>query len=256
MHALLHSVPLTLQQATDDPCLHWRLLDSYGQVWISLLWGHCSFLLSSGAHKVLFVPSKSLFPQSYVSSSSSMVGLMVTSSKRAYATPTSAAPRAPAPAAVHCWPVPPEEMLKHSSVSVSVGSLGPGSQGLFEPSEHLWQECGLILNVNLLPQLSCWGFSFALGCGVSPQSCTNVMQLLLQHLPSGGASLSLDVSPHGHSSTMQLLLQCCPAIVFLQHSKLMINKKGGGNFWKWWICLWQRWSWWFHGFTSMLLFSC
>ena len=27
-----------------------------------LLWGHCSFLLGSGAHKVLFVPSKSLFP--------------------------------------------------------------------------------------------------------------------------------------------------------------------------------------------------
>ena len=29
-----------------------------------LLWGHCSFLLGSGAHKVLFVPSKSLFPKS------------------------------------------------------------------------------------------------------------------------------------------------------------------------------------------------
>ena len=33
--------------------------------WASLgqsLWGHCSFLLGPGAHKVLFVPSKSLFP--------------------------------------------------------------------------------------------------------------------------------------------------------------------------------------------------
>ena len=28
----------------------------------SLLWGHCSFLLGPGAHKVLFVPSKTLFP--------------------------------------------------------------------------------------------------------------------------------------------------------------------------------------------------
>ena len=28
----------------------------------SLLWGHCSFLLGPGAHKILFVPSKSLFP--------------------------------------------------------------------------------------------------------------------------------------------------------------------------------------------------
>ena len=56
-----------------------------------------------------------------------MVGLMVTSSKRAYATPKSATARAPAPVAGHCWPVPPQEMLKHSSVSVSVGSLGPGT---------------------------------------------------------------------------------------------------------------------------------
>ena len=52
--------------------------------------------------KVLFVPSKSLFPQSCVSFGSSMVGLMVTSSKAAYAIPRSAAPRAPAPEAVHC----------------------------------------------------------------------------------------------------------------------------------------------------------
>ena len=42
------------------------------------------------------------------------------------------------------------------------------TQGFFEPSEHLWWEWGLILNVNLPLLLSCWGFSFALGCGVSP----------------------------------------------------------------------------------------
>ena len=64
--------------------------------------GHCSFLLGPGVHEVLFVPSKSLFPQSYVSSAGSMVGLMMTSSKRAYAIPRSAAPRAPAPAVGHC----------------------------------------------------------------------------------------------------------------------------------------------------------
>ena len=46
--------------------------------------------------------SKSLFPQSCVSSGGSMVGLMATSSKRAYAIPRSAAPRAPAPGAGHC----------------------------------------------------------------------------------------------------------------------------------------------------------
>ena len=42
-----------------------------------------------------------------------------------------------------------------------------GAQGLFEPSEHLWQVWGLILNVFLPPLPSCWGFSFAFGCGVS-----------------------------------------------------------------------------------------
>ena len=36
-------------------------------------------------------------------------------------------PRAPAPAAVHCWPIPPHETLKHGSGSISVGSLGPGA---------------------------------------------------------------------------------------------------------------------------------
>ena len=43
-------------------------------------------------HKVLSVPSKHLFPQSCVSSGSSMVGLMETSFKRACAIPRSAAP--------------------------------------------------------------------------------------------------------------------------------------------------------------------
>ena len=60
--ALLHSMPPALQQATADPRLHWRLLDTHGHVWVSLLWGHCSFLLGPGAHEVLFVPSQSLFP--------------------------------------------------------------------------------------------------------------------------------------------------------------------------------------------------
>ena len=97
-HALPHSAPPTLHQATVDPHVRWRLLDTHGQVWVSLLWGHCSFLLGPGAHKVLFVPSKTLLPQYCVSSGGSMMGLMVTSSMRAYATPRSAAPRAPG----HC----------------------------------------------------------------------------------------------------------------------------------------------------------
>ena len=37
MHTLLHSVPPTLQQATADPHLHQRLLDTHRQVWVSLV---------------------------------------------------------------------------------------------------------------------------------------------------------------------------------------------------------------------------
>ena len=53
---------LTVQQATVDPLLHPRLLDTHRQVWISF------FFLAPGVHKVLFVSSKSLFPQSCRSS--------------------------------------------------------------------------------------------------------------------------------------------------------------------------------------------
>ena len=62
MQALIHSMPPMLQQAISNPCLCWRLLDTHRQVTVSLLWGHYSFLLGPGVYKVLFVPSKSLFP--------------------------------------------------------------------------------------------------------------------------------------------------------------------------------------------------
>ena len=54
------------------------------------------------------------------------------------------------------------------------------TQGLLEPSKCLWQVWGLILNAisPLLP--SFWVFSFALGCGVSPQSRSSAVQPLLQ----------------------------------------------------------------------------
>ena len=61
---LLYSVPLIPWKATVDARLHWRLLDIHRKIWLSLLWGHSSLLLGPDVHKVLFVPSKSLFPQS------------------------------------------------------------------------------------------------------------------------------------------------------------------------------------------------
>ena len=87
-----------------------------------------SLLLSSGSWctQGFVCAFQEYVSQSYVSSGGSMVGLMATSSKRAYAIPRSTAPRAPAPAPAHCIPIPPQETLKYSSVSVSVRSLGPG----------------------------------------------------------------------------------------------------------------------------------
>ena len=68
---LLRSVRPTLQRATADHSSagdSWTLAGKSGSVSRrrGLGGGHCSFLLGPGAHKVLSVPSKSLFPQSCV----------------------------------------------------------------------------------------------------------------------------------------------------------------------------------------------
>ena len=101
MHVLPYSVPPTLQQATTDSQLYWRLLDTQRQVWVSLLWSHSSFLLGLDAQGSVCALQESI-SQSCVSSCGSIVGLMGISSKKTYAVPRSAAPRAPVPAAVHC----------------------------------------------------------------------------------------------------------------------------------------------------------
>ena len=148
-----------------NPHLCQRLLDTGRQVWVPLLWGHCPFLLGPSAHRVLFVPSKSLFPQSCVSSGHSMVGLMVTSSKRAYAIPRYAAPRAPTlqQSTADLYLLRRHYLLKGRSDSVFVRSPGT-HKVLLEPFEHLWWVWGW--GISPLAR-SCWGFSFALGCGIS-----------------------------------------------------------------------------------------
>ena len=130
---------------------------------------------------------------------------MVTSSKRAYAIPKSATPRAPVPVGpLLCCTSTGDTQTQFCLSLCGV----PGSwraQGLFEPCKCLWRECHLILNVNstLLP--SCWGFSFALEHGVSPHSCSSAMQPLLQRLPScwGFSDLGHGLSLHGLSSEAQ-----------------------------------------------------
>ena len=78
--------------------------------------------------------------------------------------------------------------LKGRSGSVSVGSLGPGAHKvLFEPSEGLRRVWGLTLNVILPLLLSCWGFSFPLGHGVSLFGG-------IQHSPVDGCSAACCIS--------------------------------------------------------------
>ena len=93
-----------LHQAIANPGLCQRLLDTHGQVWVSLLWGHYSLLL---VHTTFYLcPPRICFPV-LCKFWHLYDGLMATSSKKVYAIPRSTAPRAPVPAAVH--------MLTHTS---------------------------------------------------------------------------------------------------------------------------------------------
>ena len=97
MNELLHLLPSTQQQA---PLTHTSAGDSWanlGQSLVGLL------LLSPGLWCTkCFVCALQECISQFCVSSDSMVGLMATFSKRAYAVPKPAAPRAPVPVAVHC----------------------------------------------------------------------------------------------------------------------------------------------------------
>ena len=60
---LLYSVPLTPTEATVISHLCQRLLDTHRQVWLSLLWGNCSFLLVPGTHRFCLCPPSVHFPR-------------------------------------------------------------------------------------------------------------------------------------------------------------------------------------------------
>ena len=101
----------------------------------------------------------------------SMVELMDTSSKRAYAThymTQVCCTQSPCPYGrplLTSASTGDTKTLKGRSGSVSVGSLGPGAHKVL--FVHLWWIWSLILNAisPLLP--SYWGFSFALGRGIT-----------------------------------------------------------------------------------------
>ena len=148
MQSLLYSVPPTLQQATGDPGLHRQLLDTHRQVWVSLLWGHCLFLLGPGMHRVVCALQESVSPvlckfwwlYGGVNGDLLQEGLCHTQvgctqspcpCSRPLLTHTSAGDT---------------QTLKGKSGSASIGS--PGAHNvLFEPPEHLWWVWDLILNI-------------------------------------------------------------------------------------------------------------
>ena len=199
MHALPHSVLPALQQATADPCLCRRLQDTHGHVLVSLLWGHCSFIQGPGAHKVLFAPSKSLFPQSSVSSvSGSLAQFMAISSKRTNAIPRTAAPRAPAPVEVHYWPVLLKETLKHSLSQCLWGSLGPGGHSVYLSPLSVFGGYGALFWTWFCPS-----YCFA---GASP-------------LPLDvGCLFKITPAQHSrHSCISQPALPCYPLMPFVNH---------------------------------------
>ena len=226
MHAPLHSVPPTLQQAITDPRLCWRLLDTHRQVWVSLLWGHCSFLLGPGAQGSVCALQESI-SQSCVSSGSSMEGLMATSSNRAYANPSLLHP-VPLPlrqstADLYLHRRRSDTVLSQSlwglwvlvrtrlvwALWVSLAGMGFDSKREFTPPTVL---PGLLLcpwtwgissqPLQHLP--SYWGFS-DLGRGVSAHSQSSKAQPLLLTLDVG----DLFTAAPRSSATQPLLVKCC-----------------------------------------------
>ena len=100
MHALLPLVPPTLWQATRTHAsaeTPGHSLASLGQSLVGSLLLSPGSWCTQGSVCALQEP----ISQTCVSSGSSVVGLMMTFSKRAYAITRSAAPRAPGPVAVH-----------------------------------------------------------------------------------------------------------------------------------------------------------
>ena len=196
MHVLLHSVPPTLQQATANPRLSRDSRIPTGKS------GEVSGgVLSSGSWCTRFCCALQVsVSQPCVSSGSSVMGLMATSSKRAYAVSDTAAPRASVPEADPRWAVPPQETLKHSSVSVSVGSPGPGAHKVCLSLLSISGRNGAYAKCELAPPTILLGLLlYPWMWGISSQP--------LQYLWSywDFSDLRLEVSPYGQSSEVQPL---------------------------------------------------
>ena len=188
------TVPPTLQQATANLCLCQRLLDIHGQVLISLLWGHCSFLLGPGSQRFSLCPLRVYFPVlcRFWQLSGGVNGDLLQNGLCHTQVCYTQIPRPCGSPLLTCTSTGDTQTLFFVSLCGILGSSC--TRALFKPSESLWLVWGLILNVisPLLP--SCWDFSFALGHGVSPQSQYSAMQP-----PCSCCSSSMQL-PQGHKT--------------------------------------------------------
>ena len=151
-----------------NPCLHWRLLDTHSQIWISLLWDPAPFSWVLVHTRFCLCPPRVYFPvlckfwQLYGGVNGDLLQESLCHTQLCCT-------QSPCPCGkplLTCTSAGDTQTLKGKSGSVSVGSPGV-HKILFEPSERVWWVWDLILNVILLILLSFWGFSLALAHGVS-----------------------------------------------------------------------------------------
>ena len=173
-----------------------------------------------------------------------MVGLMATSSKKAYVIPKSAVP-----SHTHVWctlslyPCS-SPLLNHISTGETqtqfclslCGFSGSWcTQGLFELSEQIWRECGFILNLNFPPPHHLAGVSLTLNMGylfkVAPALCSHCSSI---YCLSGASPLLLVMgylltgapAPHSHcSSAYRLVIQWLRLHAFTARGILSLGKK-------------------------------
>ena len=178
-------LPLSHASAGDS----WTLTGNSGSVSCEV---NCSFLLGPGAHKLLSVPSRVYFPV-LLSSDSAMVGNGDLLQEDLCHTQVCCT-QSPGPCGsplLTC--IPTRDTQTQFCLSLCGVSGSWCAQGIFGSSECLWPVWGLILNMISPLLLSFWGFSFALGCGLSPQSHSSATQRCSSAYCLAGASLPLDV---------------------------------------------------------------
>ena len=161
MNVLLNSVPPIPQQATTNPCLCQRLMDTQRQIWVSRPCGtappgswHTRFHLCPP--RVYFpVPCKFWRLCGGVNDDLLQEGLCYTQV---------CCTQSPFP---HSRPPLTHTSTGNTQTQFCLSLCGvPGpwcSQGLPEPSQHPKQECSLIPNANSPVLPSCWDLSPALG---------------------------------------------------------------------------------------------